>query len=103
MTEFVPLTEAQVLSGPPGNRLFLVCPAHPDTDDALMLGKRLNGPYTRAPSAAELNKWFEVHAECEGGPDKYRLAYFKVPNWDQVINGVLPPVTEAVKLALVKS
>lgn len=102
MTEFIPLKDAQVTAGPAGNRLYLVCPAHPETDDALMLGKRLNAEFHRAPSSTEANDWFERHANCEGGPDKFRLAYARIPNWDQVINGVLPPVTEAVKLALVK-
>lgn len=101
MTEFISLKDAQVTAGPPGNRLYLVCSKHPDVDDSIMLGKRLEAEYHRAPSATELNRWFEEHAEC--GRDCFQLAYAKIPGWDTPIEGKISPVTEAVKLALVKA
>lgn len=99
MTQFIPLSAASVDAGPPGNRMYLVCSAHPDTDDALMLGKRLEGGYSRVPSATDFRAWFDRHAEC--GVDQYQLAYGKPPAWDQVRGEGL--VTQAVKLELVKT
>lgn len=101
MSEFIP-AEAVIEphAGPPGNRLYLVCIACPDTDQALMLGKRLGQGYSRGPSSREINEWFERHAECCVEPDHFQLAMAKPANWDRQANAAL---TEAVKLALVKS
>lgn len=85
------------------NRLYLTCASHPE-ESAIMLGKRLQGAYGRAPSNHELNKWFDEHAQCPGAPDCFKLAYKLPQNHD-----VDPPadpahnVGAAVKLALVKS
>lgn len=84
------------------NRLYLTCTSPPE-ESAIMLGKRLQSAYGRAPSNHELNKWFDEHATCPGAPDAFKLAYAKPQNWD-----VDPPadptknVGAAVKLALVK-
>jgi len=85
-----------------GNRLYLVCAAHPE-DSKLMLGKRLQGAYGRPPSAHEINQWFDAHAGCRGAPDCFKLAYAQPQNHD-----LDPPadpannVRAAVKLSLVQ-
>lgn len=85
-----------------GNRLYLVCAAHPDKS-AIMLGKRLQTTYGRAPSAHELNAWFDEHEKCPGAPDCFKLAYGHPINHD--VDPIADPATSvkaAVKLALVK-
>ncbi len=85
-----------------GNRLYLVCSAHPE-ESKVMLGKRLQGAYGRAPGAHELNAWFDEHEKCPGAPDCYKLAYANPQNYD--VDPVVDPakhVGAAVKLALVK-
>jgi hypothetical protein len=85
-----------------GNRLYLVCSAHPE-ESKMMLGKRLQGAYGRAPGTHELNAWFDEHAQCPGAPDAFKLAYANAQNYD-----VDPPadprtnLNASVKLALVK-
>ncbi len=85
-----------------GNRLYLVCSAHPE-DSKIMLGKRLQGAYGRAPGNTELNKWFDEHAQCLNAPDCFRLAYENQMNYD--VDVPADPATNlkaAVKLAIVK-
>jgi hypothetical protein len=85
------------------NRLYLTCASHPE-ESAIMLGKRLQGAYGRAPGAHELNGWFDEHANCPGAPDCFKLAYRHPQNHD--VDPVADPTTDvkaAVKLALVKS
>lgn len=85
------------------NRLYLVCTAHQEESHSLMLGKRLQGAYGRAPGAHEMNTWFDEHANCPGAPDCFRLAYAKPQNHD--VDPIADPSTSikaAVKLALVK-
>jgi hypothetical protein len=84
------------------NRLYLTCASHPEAS-ALMLGKRLQGAYGRAPGAHELNGWFDEHANCPGAPDCFKLAYKHPQNHD--VDPIADPATDvkaAVKLALVK-
>jgi hypothetical protein len=86
-----------------GNRLYLVCTAHQEESKALMLGKRLQSAYGRAPGAHEMNSWFDEHAQCPGAPDCFRIAYAKSQNHD--VDITVDPATNvkaAVKLALVK-
>lgn len=85
-----------------GNRLYLVCAAHPE-ESMLMLGKRLKSAYGRAPGAHELNSWFDEHANCLNAPDCFKLAYQQTQNHD--VDPIANPATDlkaAVKLALVK-
>lgn len=85
-----------------GNRLYLTCASHPEAS-LIMLGKRLQSAYGRAPGANELNTWFDEHANCPGAPDCFKLAYQQTQNHD--VDPVTDPATDikaAVKLALVK-
>lgn len=85
-----------------GNRLYLTCASHPEAS-LIMLGKRLQSAYGRAPGANELNAWFDEHANCPGAPDCFKLAYQQTQNHD--VDPVTDPATDikaAVKLALVK-
>ena len=85
-----------------GNRLYLVCSAHPE-DSKVMLGKRLQGAYGRAPGAHELNTWFDEHENCLGAPDCFKLAYAQPQNHD--LDPPADPATSikaAVKLSLVQ-
>ena len=87
-----------------GNRLWLVCSAHPDTDNGLMLGQRRGAEYHRAPSAGHINDWFEKHADCATEPDHFKLAHSQTPNYD--VDPVISPenhVGAAVRVALVKA
>ena len=86
-----------------GNRLYLVCTAHAEPAHALMLGKRLQTAYGRAPGAHEMNTWFDEHSQCPGAPDCFRIAYQNPQNHD--VDPPADPATDvkaAVKLALVK-
>lgn len=85
-----------------GNRVYVTCASHPEAS-LIMLGKRLQSAYGRAPSNNELNSWFDEHANCPGAPDCFKLAYAKPQNWD--VDPVVDPgknIGAAVKLALVK-
>lgn len=93
-----------MIDAPKGNRIWLVCTAHTDTDNGIMLGERRLTSYFKAPTHKEMEDWFDRHAACDPNPDHYRLAHDKTPNWD------VPVTTEpdsnvglAVKLALLKS
>lgn len=84
------------------NRIYLVCSAHAE-ESKIMLGKRLQGAYGRAPGNTELNRWFDEHANCLGAPDCFKLAYSHPQNHD--VDPIADPKTDlkaAVKLALVK-
>lgn len=90
--------------GPPGNRLYLVCQAHADVTDSLLLATRVNHGYTAASGFVQFSKWMERHKDCPGGADHFQLAHAAVPNWDQeVANEQLAAVAAAVKLSLVES
>lgn len=82
------------------NRVFLTCASHPN-EDPLMLGKRRAAGYTRAPTAHELNAFFDRHENCPGAPDCFKLAYGHTPNWDQ--SPPASPVEKHVRLELVKT
>ena len=81
-----------------GNRIYLMCMAHPDTEHSIMLGMRHSTGYFKAPQAKELNRWFDEHSKCVPGLDHFKLGLAKPADWDKV-----SAVDKHVKLALVKS
>ena len=86
-----------------GNRIYLVCEAHPDAANGLMLGMRRSKDYGRCPQGLDVQKWFDKHAACcEGKPDHYRLAHEKPLNWDCQPIDATTNIPLAVKLQLVK-
>lgn len=96
------------------NRIFLVCSAHPNIEDALCIADRPPGDsrYYCASNCRCLKckcaekardqrgAFFAKHANC--GVDQYSLAYHRPKGWD-----VSPPAQDtpagAVRLALVDS
>ena len=87
-----------------GNRIYLVCNAHPDVEHGIMLGMRRGSEFFKGPMGQHLNDWFDTHAKCLTEPDHYRIAYAQPLNHD--IDPYVDPATNlkaAVKLALVKS
>lgn len=85
-----------------GNRMYLSCSAHPDTEHSLMLGMRRSNGYGRAPSGKEMQNWYDEHEKCPGGLDKFKLAHQHTPNWDCTPVSPETSIGAAVKLALVK-
>lgn len=63
--------------------MFLVCNAHPDSENSIELGRRRGREYGKSPYGRALSDWLERHAECCDGPDHFRLAHERTPNWDQ--------------------
>jgi hypothetical protein len=86
-----------------GNRIWLVCSAHPDTASGIMIGQRRLAEYFKAPSAGQLNDWFEKHHACDPNPDHYKLAYSQTLNWDKHKPVGEDSVPLAVRLSIVKS
>jgi hypothetical protein len=83
------------------NRIWLVCEAHPDTDNGLMLGQRRASGYNSAPKQIDIDNWFLVHKDCCGYPDHFKLAHSKPTNWDTALSADTQPLKKGVKLAMV--
>lgn len=80
------------------NRLFLVCSAHPNIEDALCLGERATASSVYEMTATKrADKWLTTHGSC--GVDHFQLAYHRPKGWD-----VSPPAQDtpagAVRLAI---
>lgn len=84
---------------PGGNKIYLTCSGCKNYP--LELGRRQFTQFSKCPKDKDFEVWFESHRCCEGGPDKFKLAYERNPNWDQPIDA--PLSDNAVRLELVKS
>lgn len=83
------------------NRLFLVCSAHPEPENALCLGERgiQSALYEPSTDAQRLARFFKRHETCGTGPDHYQLAHRRPQNHD--VATPQSSIGPAVRLALV--
>lgn len=65
-----------------GNTLWLVCNFHPDRTQALQLGRRVFGPFGRAPHAKDIEAFYREHAGCGATLDHFTLAYDQAKDHD---------------------
>lgn len=85
------------------NRLFLVCSAHPQIEEALCLAERAgNDVQYLASNMKRVDDWYLKHQHCMPGCDHFQLALNRTADWD-----CSPPARNttagAVRLALVSS
>lgn len=83
----------------PSNLMFLVCEAHPEAKDALLLSERAQGEVHHEPCLRKVDKWFQTHASC--GVDQFALAYERPRAWDQ--SPPADPVAASVRVAIAES
>jgi hypothetical protein len=81
-----------------GNRIYLACPCGLNPFE---LARRKKSEFEAAKMLNLLDGWFDAHAKCPNGPDRFKLAYNFQCNYDQP--KLADPVENAVRLALVKA